>query len=136
MCSCEKGTTAQECALLGSSVGTQDATVTTCHVITCAHLEIDELTDNLPSTATKVDLQNLNVNSFSANPSQNPFAGLSVLDTVYIEGIPLANIDGGIFADCTKMRVLELSVVDIATVPADGFAGSFYLLFEKNQLLF
>ena len=53
----------------------------------------------------------------------NPFGGLSELDTVYIEGVPLATIAGGIFSDCVKMRVLELSVIDIATLPADAFQG-------------
>ena len=59
VCTCERGNTAQECALLGSAVGTQDAAVAACHVITCAHLALEDLAGNMPATATKVDLQNL-----------------------------------------------------------------------------
>lgn len=49
--------------------------------------------------------------------------GRSNLEIVYIEGSPITEVGGGIFSDCAKMRVLELSHIDIVTLPKSTFLG-------------
>eukprot|EP00729_Bicosta_minor_P008611 gene8611-32998_t len=122
-CKCERGNSAAECALLGSVVGTQDASVKACHIVTCADLNSTYLRRNLPSSTTKVDLQRVDIAKFSSGASTNLFAGLSNLEIVYIEGSPITEVGGGIFSDCAKMRVLELSHIDIVTLPKSTFLG-------------
>jgi hypothetical protein len=83
ICVCDAGSNENECASLGTSVGSQTSVAGGCVVVNCGNRGLTHL-PSFPSTVTKLDLQN-NPNVTAMDPST--FKSLKSLTWLYIQAV-------------------------------------------------